>query len=154
MSLAVLACSLCTIGCTDRNAEAKRAKVEAQVQRWADKLDAQTTETGVYIRPQKPELPEKDAWDQALIVEYSQGGVAEMLVVRSFGPDGVSHTEDDITARRTAVNLKGAGEGIKKNIGETAEEATKGVMRGVVKGAKEGLKDVFKKKGKKEGDEK
>ena len=81
-------------------------------------------------------------------VYRAQGGAAETLTVRSFGPDGTSHTEDDITAQRSVVNLKGMGKGIKKNISDTAEEAAKGAVKGLIKGAKEGVKDVFRKKNK------
>ncbi|HBO45438.1 MAG TPA: hypothetical protein DD670_16205 [Planctomycetaceae bacterium] len=132
-------------GCGDGRLEADRAKAESQVNRCADTLDGQTTEAGVYIRPEKPELPEKDPWGASLVVHYSQGGTTETLVVRSFGPDEISHTEDDITTQRVAVNLKGIGQGIKENADETAEETTKGAVRGAIEGAKEGIRNALKK---------
>ncbi len=136
-------------GCSNARLEAERAKADSQVNRWADKLDSQTTDTGVYIRPEKNELPEKDPWGASLLVDYSQGGAAESLVVRSMGPDGVSHTIDDITAERSTVNLKGIGKGIKDNVSEVAEETAKGAVRGIIRGTKEGVKEAFpRKKGK------
>lgn len=134
------------LGCGSARLEAERAKAESQVNRWADKLDSQTTNTGVYIRPEKNVLPEQDPWGASLVVDYSQGGAAEILVVRSFGPDGVSHTKDDITANRSTINLKGIGEGIKQNMSEVAEETAKGTVRGLIRGAKEGVKEAFSQK--------
>lgn len=107
---------------------------------WADKLDGQTTDTGVYIRWPNGTLPEDDPWGQALRVAYSQGGVAEHLTVRSAGPDGIDHTPDDVAATRHAVNLKGFGEGVKKNAEETSKNAAKGAVKGLVEGAKEAIK--------------
>lgn len=107
---------------------------------WADKLDKQTTETGVYVRWPKDELPEDDPWGRRLVVEYSQGGVAEHLTVRSAGPDGVARTPDDVAATRHAVNLKGIGEGVKANAEATAKNAAKGAVKGLVEGAKEAVK--------------
>ncbi len=106
---------------------------------WADKLDGQTAETGVYVRWPKDELPEDDPWGRPLRVEYSQGGVAEHLTVRSAGPDGVERTPDDVAATRHAVNLKGIGEGVKKNAEETSKNAAKGAVKGLLEGAKEAL---------------
>ena len=149
--LLVLMLQLFASGCNNAQLEAQRKEAQSQVSRWADKLDGQTTETGAYVRPKKTELPEKDPWDASLTVAYSQGGTAEVLVVRSVGPDGMSHTEDDITAQRSTVNLKGIGEGIKKNASKIAEETSKGAVRGLIRGAKEGVKEAFQKKEK--GDE-
>ena len=70
-------------------------------------------------------------------VSYSQGGIAETVEVRSLGPDGVSHTPDDVVATRTAVNFKGVGTGIK----EGAEETARNAARGAVSGIAEGIKD-------------
>ena len=137
---------LSVLGCSSARLETERAKAESQVNRWADKLDGQTTNTGVYVRPAKTELPEKDPWDASLVVDYSQGGAAETLVVRSLGPDGVSHTKDDITAERSTINLKGICEGIKKNVSKVAEETAKGTVRGLIQGATEGVKEAFPKK--------
>ncbi len=55
------------------------------------------------------------------------------MVVRSLGPDGISHTEDDIAAQRSAVNLKGIGERIKKNAAEAAGEFAEGATRGIIR---------------------
>ena len=116
--------------------------VEARrlVASWADKLDRQTTPTGVYERWPNDTLPEADPWGRELAVEYSQGGVAEHVTVRSLGPDGVSRTPDDVVAVRHAVNLKGIGEGVKKNAEETTKNAAKGAVKGIVEGAKEAVK--------------
>ncbi len=110
------------------------------VGRWADTLDHQTTETGVYLRYPTDTLPDDDPWGRPLQVAYTQGGLAEQVVVRSVGPDGQDHTADDIVALRHAVNFKGVGEGVKKNAEETAHHAAKGVVRGLVDGAKESVR--------------
>ncbi len=104
---------------------------------WADTLDRQTTDAGIYERWPNDTLPERDPWDQELRVEYSQGGVAEHVTVRSLGPDGESHTSDDVIAIRRALNLKGIGTGIKQNAEETTMNAAKGLVKGLVTGAKE-----------------
>ncbi len=130
----------------DRKLEEKR-KLEklidltrAKTERWADKLDSSTTETGVYIHWESDILPEKDEWGNALQVQYSQGGMAETLKVRSTGPDGISHTEDDIIATRLTANLKGVGEGIKKNIEEVSEKGARGFVKGAIQGFRESRK--------------
>jgi hypothetical protein len=104
---------------------------------WADKLDQRTTAAGVYVRCEEDTLPDNDPWGRPLQVAYSQGGVAEMVEVRSLGPDGVSHTPDDIVAGRTAVNFKGIGTGIKEGV----EETTRNAARGAVNGLADGIKD-------------
>ena len=92
--------------------------------RWAEKLDAQTTKTGIYIRHQGENLPEKDPWGKVLQVQYKQWGVAETVTVRSAGPDGTLFTSDDIVDERMAANFKGLGEGVKKNVSEIARCAS------------------------------
>jgi hypothetical protein len=124
----------------------KNSEARLQVTRWAEKLDAQTTKTGVYIRHQGKNLPEKDPRGNALQVQYKQGGVAETVTVRSAGPDGTLLTSDDIVDERMAANFKGLGEGIKKNVSDIASET----MKGAVKGTVEGIKGVFSKKKKNE----
>ena len=128
-------------GCTDRVETAR-----TQVTRWADRLDRETTETGVYIRHQGEQLPERDPWGVPLKVAYSQGGVAEIVVVSSAGPDGEFDTQDDVIEQRMSANLKGVGEGIKKNAPEVAEKAAAGAAKGMVKGLKEGVKEAFSRK--------
>lgn len=108
---------------------------------WADTLDRQTTDTGVYVRWPNATLPESDPWGRPLRVEYSQGGVAEHVTVRSTGPDGEGHTSDDVAAMRHAVNLKGIGTGIRKNAEETSKNAAKGAVKGIVEGAKESFRN-------------
>lgn len=103
---------------------------------WADKLDQQTNDTGVYVRWPNATLPEDDPWGRPLRVEYSQGGVAEHVTVRSAGPDGEERTSDDMVATRHAVNLKGIGTGVKKNAEETSKNAAKGAVKGLVEGTK------------------
>jgi hypothetical protein len=117
-----------------------RHAAEALCSEWADRLDRQTTETGVYIRWNGDTLPDKDPWGRNLLVEYSQGGVSEVVVVRSLGPDGESNTRDDVRAPRFAMNFKGVGTGIKNNAEEVSERAGRGLARGVIDGAKEGMR--------------
>jgi hypothetical protein len=119
-----------------------REDARAQVDSWAEQLDAQTTETGVYVRYPDETLPELDPWGTPLTVMYSQGGFAERLVVRSAGPDGKLHTSDDIVAQRHAVNLKGVGHGVKENVEEVAEKAARGGAKGVITGLREGAREV------------
>lgn len=125
-------------GCAD-----KVETAQTQVARWADRLDRQTTATGVYIRHPGEQLPERDPWGVPLKVAYEQGGVAEAIVVSSAGPDGEFDTQDDIIQQRMSANLKGIGEGIKKNAAGVAEDAAAGAAKGMIKGLKEGVKDAF-----------
>ena len=140
---------LITAGCD--NGAARRAaieKAEAQVRRIAAELDKRTTETGVYVRVKEGEVKEGDPWGKRVEVSYSQGGVAEVVRVRSAGPDREFDTKDDVVAEGMSANLKGIGEGIKRNAEETAANAAKGIVRGTVEGVKESIKDAlpFKKK--------
>lgn len=121
-----------------KRAAAERLEVaKSQCNQWADKLDQQTTDTGVYVRWEDEALPDNDPWGRPLQVAYSQGGVAEMVHVRSFGPDGESHTADDIVATRSAMNFKGIGTGIKAGAEETTRNAAKGAVAGFVDGIKD-----------------
>jgi hypothetical protein len=122
------------------NAPSQRriAEAQAQVNRWAEKLHGQTTDAGVYVRHQGECIPENDPWGILLHVDYTQGGFAETLEVRSSGPDKAFYTEDDIVAKRSVMNLKGIGQGAKENVEEFAQKGA----RGVVKGATEGIKDT------------
>ena len=61
-------------------------------------------------------------------------------------------TKDDLVAEGMAINLKGIGEGIKKNVEETATNAAKGVVIGTVEGVKESIKDALPFKKTKGGD--
>lgn len=125
--------------------EYERARLEEQRQAtarslcnlWADKLDGRTTAAGVYVRWEDEALPDADPWGRPLRVAYSQGGVAETVEVRSLGPDGVSHTADDVVAVRTAVNFAGLGTGIKEGAEETARNAARGAVKGLVEGVKD-----------------
>lgn len=103
--------------------EVRKQEVRSLCEQWADRLDGQTTEAGVYVRWEGETLPDSDPWGRPLRVSYSQGGVAEALEVRSLGPDGQSHTPDDVTASRMAMNFKGVGTGIKRGAAETARNA-------------------------------
>lgn len=136
--LIVLLAVVLLIGCAD-----KVEVAETQVKRWADNLDRQTTETGVYVRHKGEHLPDRDPWGTPLKVAYEQGGVAETVVVSSAGPDREFDTRDDIVQQRMSANLKGVGEGIRKNAGEVAEEASAGAAKGMVKGLKEGVKEAL-----------
>jgi hypothetical protein len=122
----------------------KRADViqaQAQVRQIVDELDKRTTETGVYIRVKDGEIDEKDPWGTTVRIAYSQGGIAEVISVRSAGPDRKFHTDDDEVAESVAANFKGVGEGIKNNAGETAANVAKGVVKGTVDGVKRTIKE-------------
>lgn len=121
----------------------KRARTLSK--RWADKLDAQTTKSGSYVRHQGEQLPETDPWGNNLKVYYSSGGVSEVLRISSAGPDLEFDTEDDIVETRMTANLAGVGEGIKESISEVAENAATGAVKGTIKGVKEGVKDSLPK---------
>ena len=156
---AILSVSLlaCFTGCENRAAlqQAWRAaieKAEAQVERIAEELDKRTTEAGVYVRVKDGEVNEKDPWGTPIKVSYSQGGVAEVLSVRSAGPDHEFNTDDDLVAQGLAMNLKGIGEGLKQNIEETAAKAAKGIVKGTVEGVKESIRDSLPGKKKKNGE--
>lgn len=141
-------------GCGEQG-EPPRVKIEkaqAQVRRIVEDLDKRTTETGVYIHVKDTDIKEVDPWGTLIKVTYSQGGVAETVTVRSAGPDREFQTNDDIAAQGMATNLKGIGEGIKKNAEQAAANVAKGVVKGAVAGVKESIKESlpFKKKTEKE----
>lgn len=119
--------------------EVRKQEVRSLCEQWADRLDRQTTDAGVYVRWEGETLPDDDPWGRPLRVSYSQGGVAEAVEVRSLGPDGESHTADDVIASRMAMNFKGVGTGIKQGAEETARNAAKGAVRGLIDGTKEAL---------------
>jgi hypothetical protein len=123
------------------------------VKRLATELDKKTTKTGSYIRVGADEIKEKDPWGTKLDVSYSQGGVAEMVIVTSAGPDREFHTRDDITAQGIAANLKGIGEGIKQNAEETASKVASGLVKGTAKGVKDVVKDAWNSRKKKAAEE-
>jgi len=131
--------SFMVFGCSTerRNVELARS----QVGRLADHFDRQTTPTGVYVRPANNQAGENDPWGTAITVEYSQGGMAEIVTVTSAGPDRELHSADDISTFRQSTNLKGVGEGIKKHAGEVAGEMAKGAVKGAVEGVKESVKE-------------
>lgn len=131
------------VGCRD---SAGISKAEAQVRRIVADLDRRTTETGVYVRVKEGEIKEQDPWGVPIQVSYAQGGMAEIVHVRSAGPDRQFHTRDDIHEQGIAVNLKGVGEGIKKNAGDVAASTAKGLVKGTVDGIKETVKETFRKK--------
>ena len=128
---------LAAAGCRDRAVE----RAQAQVHRIADDLDSRTTPAGVYVRVPKDAIKETDPWGVRLRVTYSQGGFAEMIDVRSAGPDCEFHTSDDVVAQRTAANMKGIGEGIKRNAEETASNAARGAVKGALQGVKESIRE-------------
>lgn len=121
-------------------------RADVQVRRLADELDRRTTDAGVYIRPEERDVQEEDPWGKPIEVTYSQGGIAEVLVVRSAGPDRTFDTEDDIRERRIAANLKGIGTGIRDNAERTAANVAKGVVKGTVQGVKETIKESLPRK--------
>lgn len=135
-------------GCDNPVARREIERAEAQVRRIAADLDKMTTEKGVYVRVKEDEIKENDPWGTQVQVSYSQGGVAEVVSVRSAGPDRQFHSDDDVVAQGMAANFKGVGEGIKDNAEETASNAAKGAVKGAVEGVKESVKEAlpFKKK--------
>jgi hypothetical protein len=122
---------------------------QALVNEWADRLDGQTKDSGSYIlyrlASESSITEATDPWERCLVVQYSKGGFSEILKVRSLGPDGKTHTSDDIVAERQSTNLSGIGSGIKNNVEETAERAGRGGASGVVQGLAEGAKKVREK---------
>lgn len=144
--LASLLMVVVLLGCDGGERQAKIDAAAAQVRRIAEDLDKRTTETGVYLRIKDDELKEVDPWGTPIKVVYSQGGIAETLVVRSAGPDRQMHTADDIQANGMTANLKGVGEGIKKNAEETAANVAKGAVKGAVSGMKESVKEALARK--------
>jgi hypothetical protein len=139
-------CLLMATGCGD--SAARREKAEAQVRRIAADLDKKTTESGSYVRVKEGDIMESDPWGTRVQVSYEQGGVAEVVSVRSAGADREFHTDDDLVALGVAANLKGIGEGIKANTEEVAAKAAKGLVKGTV----EGVKEAFKRNNAREGD--
>lgn len=146
IAVAVVGLALVLRGCSD--AQEKLENAHAQVSRITADLDRKTTATGVYVRAKEGEINEKDPWGTPIDVSYSQGGVAEVVQVRSAGPDRKFRTDDDIVRQGMAMNFKGAGEGIKKNAEETASKVAKGFVKGTVEGVKDSIKEAlpFKKK--------
>lgn len=134
--------------------QVQRGNAEAQVQRIAEDLDQRTTETGVYLRVDEDDIQEIDPWGTPVRVSYSQGGVAEVVTVRSAGPDGKFHSDDDVVAECMVANLKGIGEGVKKNIEETTANAAKGAVKGTAAGIKEVVRESMPFKKKKVAEEK
>jgi len=132
------------VGCGDGAARQRAIdSARAQVKRLAAELDERTTESGVYIRVRADEIQEKDPWSTTIQVSYSQGGVAEVVRVRSAGPDREFQTDDDLVAEGMTANLKGVGEGIKKNTEDVAAKAAKGFIKGAVEGVRESVKDAL-----------
>ena len=134
-TLTIAVGALFTVGCDNGAAE----KAQAQVRRIVADLDKRTTETGVYVRVKENELNEKDPWGTPVQISYADGGVAEIVMARSAGPDRQFFTNDDLVEQGMAANFKGLGEGIKKNAEETAANAAKGFVKGTVAGIKEAL---------------
>jgi hypothetical protein len=122
-----------------KEAEQRKADAQAMCEQWADRLDKQTTDSGIYIRWNGNTLPDSDPWGNPLRVSYSQGGVSEMVEVRSLGSDGHSHTEDDIAITRVAMNFKGLGTGLKEGIEDTSAKAAKGLVKGTIAGIKDAV---------------
>ena len=122
-----------------REAEQRAADARALCNQWADRLDKQTTDAGIYIRWDGDTLPDSDPWGNPLRVSYSQGGVSEMVEVRSLGGDGRTHTDDDIATTRVAMNFKGVGMGLKEGIEDTSAKAAKGLVKGTIAGIKDAI---------------
>ena len=139
MLLGLLVLLVVVAGCFVNDTSIEQAR--SQVKRLADHFDRQTTATGVYIRPANNQAGEQDPWGTDIIVEYSQGGMAEIVTVTSAGPDRELHSKDDVAVFRQSTNFKGVGEGIKKNAGDVAGEIAKGAVKGAVEGVKDSIKE-------------
>jgi hypothetical protein len=131
----------CDFGAARRAEMAKVEKAETQVRRVAEELDRRTTEADVYVRAKEGDIKERDPWGTPLKVNYSQGGVAELVHVRSAGTDREFQTQDDVKWQCIAANLKGIGEGIKMNAEQTASNVAKGIVKGAVTGVKEAVRE-------------
>lgn len=118
------------VGCSDHQPERART----QVKRWVEKLDGDTTPTGEYKRFAGDRLPEVDPWGNKLYVQYEQGGVAEVVKVRSAGAGGEPFSSDDVVEERMATNLKGLSHSAGKVAGDVAREAAKGTIEGIKEG--------------------
>jgi len=116
-------------------------QARAQVGRIATDLDQRTAETGVYQKVDPDQIQETDPWGRPLKIDYSQGGIAETVTVRSAGPDGEFHSDDDLVASGVSANFKGIGNGVKKNAQETSSNIAKGLVKGAVDGMKESIKE-------------
>ncbi len=116
----------------NKKARAERAASAAVVLRWVEKLDSMTTDAGVYVHWVGEET-EPDFWGNDILVTYSKGGSVEIVSVRSMGPDGVSHTGDDIWSERKAINMSGFGSGLQEGLGKTAENIVIGIKNGLKK---------------------
>lgn len=127
------------LGCSTESRNVEQAR--SQVGRLADHFDRRTTSVGVYIRPANNQAGERDPWGTGIIVEYSQGGMAEIVTVTSAGPDREFHSSDDVSTFRQSTNLKGVGEGIKQHAGEVASEMAKGAVKGAIDGVKESVNE-------------
>lgn len=139
----ILLCAAAAVLVITSVASSRRlGEARAQVSRWAEQLHGQTTDTGIYIRHPGNPLPENDPWGTPLVVNYAQGGFAETLTVRSAGPDRAFHTQDDIVERRTLLNFKGIGTGVKNNIEEFSQRGARGLVRGTTEGIKETITEA------------
>jgi len=135
-------CIVLAAGCEDQVARRVAIeKADSQVRRIATELDQQTTETGNYVRANAAAIRENDPWGTPITIGYSQGGVAEVVTVRSAGPDRELQTKDDVVAFGMATNFKGVGEGIKRNAQTTAANAAKGLVRGTMEGLRQSLRN-------------
>jgi hypothetical protein len=131
---------VCLVGC----GESERAKTRrlinqavSQVNVTAEKLAEQVGEDGWFKR----DAPrENDPWGNPLQVKYERTGSAERLEVRSFGPDSLPRTADDVRAVYTLNNDE-----VKKARREDAlERGGRSLMRGVRKGVTEGVREAMK----------
>ncbi|QDU29893.1 hypothetical protein ETAA8_50090 [Anatilimnocola aggregata] len=142
---ALILTSFVLAGCA-KNEPRRAALAQTQVERLAQELDQKTDKAGVYVRVDEKDVRETDPWNTLLMVNYSQGGVAEVITVRSAGPDRRYFTEDDLVAERMSANFNGVVNNIKNSVEETATKAAKGFVKGTVEGAKEAVKDALEKR--------
>lgn len=143
---ATVAAGLVLIAGCDNSARIALEKANAQVKRIAEDLDKRTTATGVFVRVKEDEIKEVDPWGVVIKVSYSQGGIAEVISVRSAGPDKELFSRDDVVAETIAANFKGIGTGIKENAQETAANVAKGMVKGTFDGITESAKGLLPKK--------
>lgn len=74
---------------------------------------------------------EVDAWGNVIVWEMESKRTSYVLLIRSFGKDGLPYTNDDMTVTKKYAIPTDEGE---------SERFTRGLTRGFTKGIREGLK--------------
>lgn len=128
----------------------KRGDARDLVTSWANALDKRINEDGTYLR-HCPDfksclLPDIDPWGNQLMVRYGEGDYVESVYVISAGKDGSFDSEDDIAAKRSAVNRSTTKKAMRKAIEGASEDAGRGWVKGVIQGVREEYKKKEDKK--------